>query len=190
MFLVWTTGWTDSIVVVVQLLNCVQFCDPRDCSMPSFPVLCYSQSLLKFMSIESVMVSNHLILCLPLLLFPSIFPSIRVFSSELFFPSVGQSIGALALASVLPMNIRGWFPWGLTGLISLQCKRLSSLFQHHSLKASVFFMVQLSHLYGPYLTTGKTIIWLCGPLSAKWCLCILLFFLGFSEFFSQEANAF
>ena len=151
MFLVWRTGWTDSIVVV-QLLSCVQLCDPRDCSMPSFPVLRYSQSLLKFMSIESVMVSNHLILCLPLLLFPSIFPSIRVFSSELFFPSVGQSIGALALASVLPMNIQGWFHWGLTGLISLQCKRLSSIFQHHGLKASilqcsVFFMVQLSHLY-------------------------------------------
>ena len=148
-----------------------------------------SQSLPKFMSIKSVMVSNHLFLCLPLLLLPSIFPSIRVFSGELFFTSVGQSIGASA--SVLPMNIQGWFPWVLTGLISLQSKRLSSLFQQHSLKASILqcsvFMVQLSHLY---LTTGKTIIWLYGPLSAKWCLCILIFCLGFSEFFFQGASVF
>ena len=73
--------------------------------------------------------------------------------------SGGQSIGASALASVHPVNIQGWFPLGLTGLISLQSKGLSSLLQHHSSKASVlwhsaFFMVQLSHLY---MTTGKTI---------------------------------
>jgi len=59
------------------------------------------------MSIESVMPSNHLILCHPLLLLPSIFPSIRVFSNELAFSSGGQSIGASASASVLPMNIQG-----------------------------------------------------------------------------------
>ena len=72
------------------------------------------------MSIESVMPSNRLILCHPLLLPPSIFPSIRVFfpMSQLFI-SGGQSIGASASASVLPMNIQGWFLLGLTGLISL-----------------------------------------------------------------------
>ena len=68
---------------------------------------CPSPSLLKFMSIESVMSSNHLILCHPLLLLPSIFPSIRVFSNE---SSDGQSIGASASASVLPMNVQDWFP--------------------------------------------------------------------------------
>ena len=76
------------------------------------------------MSTESVMPSNHLILCHPLLLLPSIFPSIRVFSNELLFASGGQSIGASALASVLPKNVQDWFPLGLTGLISLLSKGL------------------------------------------------------------------
>ena len=76
-----------------------------------------SQSLLKLMSIESVTPSNHLILCCPLLLLPSIFPSIRVFSNEsvLCQSLGGQSIGVSASASVLPMNIQNWFPLGLTG---------------------------------------------------------------------------
>ena len=68
-----------------------------------------SWSLLKFMSIESVMPSSHLILCCPLLLLPSIFPSIRVFSSESVFTPGGRRIGASASASVLPVNIQGWF---------------------------------------------------------------------------------
>ena len=105
---------------------------------------------------QSVMPSNHLILWYPFFLLPSIFPSIRVFSMSQFFTSGGQSIGASASASLLPVNNQDWFPLGLTGLISLLSKRLSG----HSSKASVlwhsaFFMVQLSH---PYLTTGKTIV--------------------------------
>ena len=81
-----------------------------------------SRSLLKLMSIESVMPSNHIILCCPLLLPPWIFPSIRVFSNEsVLCQSVGgQSIGVSASASVLPMNIQDWFPLGLTGWISFQ----------------------------------------------------------------------
>ena len=76
-----------------------------------------------------------------------------------FFTSGGQSIGVSASTSVLPMNTQDWSPLGWTGWISLQCKGLSSLLQHHSSKASIlrcsaFFMVQLSHLY---MTTGKTI---------------------------------
>ena len=86
------------------------------------------------------------------------FPESGSFPMSQLFKSGGQSIGASALASVLPMNIQGWFPVGLTGLISLLSKGISSLLQHHNLKASVlrrsaFFMVQLSH---PYMTTGKT----------------------------------
>ena len=69
-------------VVVVQLLSHVQLCDPVDCSMPGLPDFTISQSLLKLMSVESVMPSNHLIPCHPLPLLTSIFPSIRVFSSE------------------------------------------------------------------------------------------------------------
>ena len=110
------------------------------------------------MSIKSVIPSNHLILCLPLLLPLSIFPSIRVFQMSQLFSSGGQSIGVSASTSVLPMNIQDWFPLGWTGLISLHSKGLTSLLKHHRSKASIlqhsaFLIVQLSH---PYMTTGYT----------------------------------
>ena len=97
-----------------------------------------SRSLLKLMSVESVMLSKHLILCHPLFILLSIFPESGSFPVSQF-TSGGQSIGTSASASVLPMNIQGWFPLGLTGLISLlSLKRtLKSLFQHHTSKASV-----------------------------------------------------
>ena len=82
-----------------------------------------SQSLPKFMSIESVMPSNHLILC-PLLL-PSVFPSIRVFSNESAVSIRWPKYWDFSSASVLPKNIQGWFPLALTGLISLLSKGLS-----------------------------------------------------------------
>ena len=87
------------------------------------------------------------------------FPASGSFPMSQFFASGGQRIGVSASASILPMNIQDWFPLEWTGLISLQSKRLSSLLQHHSLKASIlpcstFVIVQLSH---PYMTTWKTI---------------------------------
>ena len=90
---------------------------------------------------------------------PQSFPASRFFPLTSLFISGSQSIEASALASVLPQNIQHWFPLGLTSLISLVSKGLLSLLQHHNLKTSilqcsVFFMVQLSHLY---MTTGKTI---------------------------------
>ena len=120
-----------------------------------------SQSLLKLMSIESVMPSNHLILCHPLLLLPSIFPSIRVFSNELALHIKWPKYWGFSF-SISPFN-------KCSGLISFRMNwfdllavqgTLKSLLQHHSLKASIlqcsgFFMVQLSHLY---LTTGKNCI--------------------------------
>ena len=87
-----------------------------------------SWSLLKLMSIESVMPSNHLILCLPLLLLPSVFHSIRSFPISQLFTSGGQSIGASV--SVLPMNTQVWFPLWLTGLISLLSQGLSRVFSN------------------------------------------------------------
>ena len=99
--------------------SCLTLCDPMDFSMSAFPVLHYLPELLKLMSIESMMPSNCLILCHPLLLLLSVFPSIRVFSNELALHIRCQSIGVSASASVLPMNIQGWFPLGLTGLILL-----------------------------------------------------------------------
>ena len=119
-----------------------------------------SWSLLKLMSLESVRPSNHLILCRPLLLLPSVFPSIRVFSNGQFFSSGGQSYWSFSF-SISPSNEY----WGLISfrmdwldLLAVQ-GTLKSLLQHYSSKAlilwhSAFFIVQLSH---PYMTTGKTI---------------------------------
>ena len=103
-----------------------------------------SQSLLKLMSIESVMPSNHLILCRPLRLPPSIFPRIRVFSKESVFHIKWPSIGVSASASVLPMNIWDWFPLGWTGWISLQSKGLSRDLSNTTVQKHQFFGAQLS----------------------------------------------
>ena len=119
-----------------------------------------SRSLLKLMSIKSVMQSNHLILCHPLLLPPSIFPSIRIFSNDsvlrIKWPrywSFSFSISPSNEFSGLISSRIDWFD-----LLAIQ-GTLKSLLQHHSSKVSVlwcaaFFMVQLSH---PYMTTGKTL---------------------------------
>ena len=98
----------------------------------------------KLMSIELVIPSSHLILCHPLLLPSSIFPSIRVFSNESVLHSDGQSIGVSASASVLPMNIQDRFPLGWTGWISLQSKGLSRVFSNTTVQKYQFFGVQLS----------------------------------------------
>ena len=116
---VWTTAFNSSwVVVVFQLLSRVQlFGTPWTAARQASWSFTISLSLLKFMAIELVMLSNLFILCCPLLLLFSFFPSTRVFSNELLLASSGQSIGASA--SVLPKNIQGWFRIGLTGLISL-----------------------------------------------------------------------
>ena len=97
--------------------SCSTLCDPKDSSTPGLPVLRYLQSLLRFMSMKLVTLSNHLTLCLPLLLLPSIFPSIRVFSSELTLHIRWPKWPSSASASVLPVNIQGWFPLGLICLL-------------------------------------------------------------------------
>ena len=144
--------------------SCPNLCDPIDCSMPGSPVLHYLLELLKLMSTASVMPSNHLSLCLPLILLSSIFPSIKVFSSESAVHIRWPGIVVSASASVLPKNIQGWFLLGVTGLISLLSSTLKSLFQPHDLKASVlwcsgFCMVQL---LWPYMTPRKA--WLLPSL--------------------------
>ena len=108
-----------------------------------FPVLHQLWSLLKLMSIKMVILSNHLILCHPLLLL-SVFPSITFFLRSQFFTSGGQSIGASSSASVLPMNIQDWFPLGLTWLISLQSRRLSRVFSNTIVQKHQFFGAQFS----------------------------------------------
>ena len=131
--------------------SCPSLWDPMDCSTPGSPVLHYLQGLLKVTSIESVMLSNRLILCCPILLLPSVFPSIRVFSMSRFFTSGGQSIGASASASILPTNIQVWLPLGLTGLISLLSKRLSRVFSSTALQKNQPLVLSLLL----YMTTGK-----------------------------------
>ena len=130
-----------------------------DCSTPGSPTL-HSHGSLKFMSIKSVMLSNHLILCCPLLLLPSIFLSIRVFSNESVLHIRWTKYWSFSF-SISPSN-------EYSGLISFKIEwfdllaiqgTLKSLHQHHGSKASIlqhsaFLMVQLSH---PYMTTGKTI---------------------------------
>ena len=142
-----------------------------------------SWSLLKFMSIESVMLSNHLILCRLLLLLPSIFPSIRIFSSELALRIRWPKYWNFSF-SISPSN-------EYSGLISSRMDwldllavpgTLKSLFRHHSSKAPIlwhsgFFRVQLSHLSVHDYWKNRN-FWLYGPLSARWCLCFLIHCLG------------
>ena len=97
-----------------------------------------SWSLLRFMFIESVMPSNRLILCLPFSSCPQSFPASGSFLVSWVFTSGGQNIGALASASVLPMNIQGWFLLRLTGLI-LQSKGLSRVFSNTTVQWHQFF---------------------------------------------------
>ena len=122
--------------------SCPTLCDPMNCSTPGLPSITNSQSSPKLTSIESVMPSNHRILCRPLLLLPSILPSIRVFSNESAWG--GQSIGVSASASVLPMNTQHWSPLGWTGWISLQSKELSRVFSNTTVQKHQFFGTQPS----------------------------------------------
>ena len=129
----------------VQSLSCVWlFVTPWTAACQASLSITNFQSLLKLMSIESVMPSNHLILCRPLLLLPSIFPSIRVFSNESALPSGGQSIGVSASISVLPMNTQDWSPLDWTGWIALQSKGLSKVFSDTTVQKHQFLGTQLS----------------------------------------------
>ena len=123
---------------------CLLFVTPCTAACQASLSFINSWCLLKFMSIESVMLSDDVILCALSLLFRSIFPSIRVFSVSCLFGSGSWNIGASASASVLPMNIQDWFPLGLTGLISLQSKGLSRVFSSTTVWKHQFFGPQAS----------------------------------------------
>ena len=158
-------------LIAVQLLSHV----PRQASLSSTN----SQSLLKFMFTESVMLFNNLILCHPLLLLSSIFPSIKVFSNE----SALSISPSNEYSGLISFRI-DWFD-----LLAVQ-RTLKSLLQHHSLKASIlrclaFFTVQLSHLY---LTSGKTTALTIQTFVSKVMLCFLICCLGLSYLFFQERS--
>ena len=125
-----------------SLQSCSTLATPWTAAHQASLSITNSWSLLKVMSIESVMplvISS----CLPLPLLPSIFLSIRVFSMSQFFASGGQSIGVSALASVLPMDVQDRFPLGWTGWI-LQSKGLSRVFSNTTVQKHQFFGTQLS----------------------------------------------
>ena len=167
----------------VESLSHVQlFATPWTAACQASLSFIISWSVLTLMSTDSVMLSNHLILCHPLLLLPSTFPSIRVFSSESALHIRWQSIGASASASVLPMNMQGWFPLGLTGWISLQSKGLSRVFSNTTIQKHQFFGTQPSLWSSSHICTwvlGKPELSLCWPLSLASLL--NLYFLGFHD---------
>ena len=155
---------------VLSLSHVQLFVTPRTAACQASLSIINSQGLVKLMSIESVMPSNHLILCCPLLLPLSSFPASRSFPLSYFFTSGGQSIGASASALVFPMNIQGWFPLGFTGLVSLQSKGLSRVFSNITVQKHQFFSAQLSLWSSSHIHTWlleKPQLWLDGPLSSK-----------------------
>ena len=138
--------WAIGVYSELQSISSVQslsrvwlFAAPWTAARQASLSITNSQSLLKLISIESVMPSSHLILCHSLLLQLSIFTSIRVFSSESTLHMRGQSVGVSASTSVLPMNFQDWFPLGWTGLISLQSKGLSRVFSNTTVQKHQFF---------------------------------------------------
>ena len=155
----------------LQLLSCVWlFATPWTSHQASLSII-NSRRLPKLMSIKSVMPSNYLILCCPLLLLPSIFPSLRVFSSE------------SALFIRWPMSIQGRFPLGLTGLISLLSKGLSGVFSSTTVRKHHFFSTLpslWSNSHSCIWLLEKPYLWLYAPLLAKCCLCFLIHCLGLS----------
>ena len=167
---------SDCLYLVVQLLSHIWLSvTPRTSAHQVFLSFTISRSLLTLRSIELVVPSNHLILSCPIVLLPSIFSSIRVFSNESTLLIWWPKYWSFSFKIIPPMIIQSWFPLELTGLISWQSKGLQqfknisslalnllyglkSLLQHHSSKTSIlwhstFFMVQLTN---PYMTTGKT----------------------------------
>ena len=113
--------------------------------------------------------------------YPQSFSASASFLMSRLFASGGQSIGASA--SVLPVNIQGWFPLGLTGLTSLLFKGLSRVFSSTTVRKHRFFSAQPSLWSNSHIHTwllGKSWLWLYGPLLAKWCFCFLVYCLGLS----------
>ena len=156
--------------------SCLTLCDLMDCGMPGFQSFTVSQSLLTFMFIELVMLSDQLVLCHPLLLLPSIFPSVRDFSIE---SALHIKWPKYLSFSVNPSNEYSGFISFRTewfDLLAIQ-GTLKSLLQHLNSKASifplsVFFIVQLSH---PYMTTGKGIALTSMYISNNYCSLIEIF---------------
>ena len=158
-------------------------CDPWTAAHQAYLSITNSRSLLKLTSIELVMPSKHLILWHPLLLLPSVFPSIGVILNDSTLPIRWPKYGNFSFNIIHSKEHSGLisFRKGWLDLLAVQ-GTLKSLLQHHSSKASIlqhsaFFIVQLSH---PYMTTGKTIALTRQNIVAKSCFCFLICCLGWS----------
>ena len=157
---------------------CPTLCDPMNCHLPAssvrhyFPV-CSNSCPLSWWWHPTISSSVTLFSS-----YPQSFPTSGSFPTSQLFASGSQTFGASVSASVLPINIQGWFPSGLINLNSLQSKRFPRVFSNGTiwkvsiLWCSAFFMIQLSHLY---MTTAKTM-----ALMAEWYLCFLIWSLGLS----------
>ena len=166
----------------VQLLSHVRlFVTPWTAACQASLSITNSQSLLKVMSIVSVMPSNHLILCQPCLLLPSIFLSIRVFSSESGICIRWPNYQSFSFSISPSKEYSGLISFGIDWLVSLS-KGRSRVFFNTTVQKHQFFGSQF--LYSPILTsihtTGKTTALTNGPLLEKWCLCFLICCLGWS----------
>ena len=172
----------DVFVLLTKSLSHIQlFATPWTAARQAPLSFAISWSLLKLMSIESMIPSNHLILCHPLLLLPSIFPSIRVFSHESVLHIRWSKYWSFSF-SISPSNEYSGFSFFRIDWLHLLAVQgtLKSLLQHYNSKASIlqhsaFFMIQLSH---PYMTTRKTIVLTIRTLLEKWSLCFLICCLG------------
>ena len=133
--------------------SCVTLCNPMDSACQAFLFFTIFQSLLKLMSIESMMPSNHLILCRPLVLLPSILPNIRVFSNESTLLMRWPKYWSFSF-SISPSNEhQDWYPLGWTAWISLQFKGLSRVFSNTTVQKHQFFGTQLSSQSNSHIHT-------------------------------------
>ena len=143
-----------AFVVVQSLKPRLTLCDPWTAAHQASLSFTISWSLLTLMSIESMMLSNQLILCWPLSSCLQSFPASESFLMSQLFTSGGQSTGASSSAWALPMNIQGLFPLGLTGLTSLQSKGLSRVFSNTTVQKHQFFTTQPSLWSNSHICTG------------------------------------
>ena len=182
-------GWPNSCCSVAKLSP--PLCDPWTAvCQASFTI---TLSLLKLMPLSQwyhPTISSYVTLfssCSQFFLPSGSFPKSQLFTSR------GQSTGASASASVLPTNIQGWFPLWLIGLISLHFKGFSRVFSSITIQNLQFFSTQpflwsISHIHTWLLE--KPLLWLDGPLLAKWCLCFLICCLVLSQIFFQGGSIF
>ena len=150
--------WKHSVSSVAQ--SCLTLCDPIECSMPGFPVHHQLQEFdqTHVHRVDDAIQPSHALLSL--LLLPSIFPCIRLFSNKSALHIRRPKYWSFSLSINPSMNIQDWFPSGMTDLISLQVQRtLKNLLQHHSSEAAIFQCSAffMNHLEHPCMTTGKTI---------------------------------